>query len=1812
MFDRFHGRDMLDAQVNLSTRLLLRRMLILVLLTPGLTLSQETQTESSEINQRRIELNRECNEAWKNGNVADALKIGQQLLNVESKQFGSTHLRVAERYTLLSNYALELNQLKQAKDFAQHAVHIYRENSTPDSWQHSEADRLESVTDILIERPLADRQELYNWDRQLQLSLEQLDFVPALEAAENLARLNRDYFGDRHPRSIVAMALIQYVQMLSGNPPTVRDQLERLRIELLQVEHPKHSHHALLSYLLAQNAIGNGEFEKSLQYSTDALKQYQGPGSTQMIRYDSLAGFNGFLLLQSGRLQEALVMLRKAYQFAKHEGIPDQELQYLADPLISTLEQVATANWEQQNWETANQLLTEAETISAENWDSGNFRAVNVRIDLSMASRAQKWTNEQRLKYEEAKTLHQQKDQFIQSNELLRALEASKQRYDIYVVLFGRTNGATLRARYDVLKLFTHPNLEAPQDQRLDISQITEFLRVMVQEFGTEHAEYGDACLYFVSRINNASDDLTQELIESAVQSYRSSYGEDSTLYLHSLTVLGCVKAENFDEEAIEILTQAVELWESRAGSGSYDHGQAAASLGALYYNLDDIFASRIHLARAEEIFRAINADYVAYDLALVLNYLGNVAAYHGRTDDSSKYYNAAIELFESHSHHTVTTEYGKSLADFTATYQWCLYNGANACISLGQYQKAEELLNKLIKRFEDSSSDAAFRNALYSQAIVYAHQARSDAAQKLLDHVSQIINEHHRNDSLVHGHFHLISGNVAIILDQKQQAMQQLDQALSEFQKIKDVTQLDRIDWGFLDTYLLRLREHFEELQAWKRVVEVRRFARDSEAILYADDEDLLMTLKRELELAERVANLSPEPLAAYQQMRHDTAAFKDMSDSKVKEDFILRSEELINASAESLGNNNLAMMNYAQAAAAYFEKHEHYKQAINANSLALACGMELFGMQHSVFPPIAIRQSRLLRAQGEYQTALELAKYCVEETGNYLGDGHFDTYNARFELAHVYADIEDYTQALPLVRSASAGFRRLWGEENKEYANSVRLLGEIYYRIGEPALAHAEILRSHQIIQRLSGISDHERLRSAAAVAVSLATDKRRENDAREQFEKVIAEYESAELTKRSDYVELLIAYGDTLLNAGDVSQATMLLERAYEDFTQRSNSPSLLQELQQKLGIAQRKSGQLDSAHKNLSQALVLQQQLFGPESKAAAETLFQLAVVEYLQGHNDSALSKVEQSLQLQQRQLSELGSLLSDSSLTSLLDQEESPLDLLISILTRKMPTETEIQTALNWTIQRKGLALDLNCRMKSIEQSQSFDSQTLRLIENVRIKNQELADLTLRPDDTTPEAKLESARRHKRQEISELQGQLAQRLRNTDSNIGNLASVVEQFAAKLKNGEAYLDYLKGHRLSSEMRTDVYLAFLIRKENDELIIDFADLGDAVPIDELIEELREQTRRFPRNLRLSTEEELEKKYRQLAQQLYAELLEPFSEGLESVAVLTISPDAELSKVPFAALVNPDNQYFVEKINISYVSSARDLFRENEPAGVGTLVISNPNFDAEIEDRENALSVERIPAPNMLALRGADDIDLRSLRWKRLPGAEAEAADLQSLLASSEFQPVTVYLGDEAVEDVFKSVHSARLVHLATHGFYVPSAQEDEFGLGFGRSTSNLSRLRSAENPLLRSGIVLAGANRSSQKSGSTHKLDDGWVTAQEIARLDFRNTELVVLSACESGLGDVSAGQGVHGIRRAFLNAGAHSVLTTLFEVPDGETRELMKAFYEQMLSQTNRRAALCEAQRQQIATRRMKHQAAHPFYWASFMLLGDPE
>jgi hypothetical protein len=239
---------------------------------------------------------------------------------------------------------------------------------------------------------------------------------------------------------------------------------------------------------------------------------------------------------------------------------------------------------------------------------------------------------------------------------------------------------------------------------------------------------------------------------------------------------------------------------------------------------------------------------------------------------------------------------------------------------------------------------------------------------------------------------------------------------------------------------------------------------------------------------------------------------------------------------------------------------------------------------------------------------------------------------------------------------------------------------------------------------------------------------------------------------------------------------------------------------------------------------------------------------------------------------------------------------------------------------------------------------------------------------------------------------------------------------------------------------------------------------------------------------------------------------------------------------------------------------------------------------------------------------------------MHFKRLPGFAGEAdAVAGAWQAARPGQPLHRLRGRDASEEGLAARPRPRLLYLITHGFFLPDLRPvradggrdlrnfDIVSLGPGRPRPS----GSGEDPRLRSGLALAGANRWQQRAERGQS--DGLLTALEVENLDLWGTELVVLSACETGLGQVEVGEGVLGLRRAFQNAGAQTVLASLWKVPDRDTERLMTGFFRRWLRGTPKAQALREAQLELLADLRKdadpKRRPAPPLLWAGFICHG---
>jgi CHAT domain-containing protein len=333
------------------------------------------------------------------------------------------------------------------------------------------------------------------------------------------------------------------------------------------------------------------------------------------------------------------------------------------------------------------------------------------------------------------------------------------------------------------------------------------------------------------------------------------------------------------------------------------------------------------------------------------------------------------------------------------------------------------------------------------------------------------------------------------------------------------------------------------------------------------------------------------------------------------------------------------------------------------------------------------------------------------------------------------------------------------------------------------------------------------------------------------------------------------------------------------------------------------------------------------------------------------------------------------------------------------------------------------------------------------------------------------------------------------------------------------------------------------------------------------------------------------------------------------------LIISPDAALWLVPWGTLPLPDGKYAIEKYQISYMISGRDLVAQAATKGRPTsnpVLFANPDYDlgpGQAEAATRAVLRSAAPAEQVASSRGLGSLSGLS-KVGRLPGTAEEAAAIKSNVTRYAGEEPTVYEDQYALEGVFKALRRPKVLVLSTHGFFMPDEEvehKDDRLEGLTEGTKSRAVLttegKPLENPLLRCGLLLAGCNQ--RQADETQAVgDDGILTGLEIVGTDLRATDLVVLSACETGLGQIRNGEGVAGLRQAFQLAGAKAVVSTLWQIPDQETVQLMQAFFANLSEGQTKADALRNAQLSMIKARRAEKSAAHPYYWAAFTLTGE--
>ncbi len=329
------------------------------------------------------------------------------------------------------------------------------------------------------------------------------------------------------------------------------------------------------------------------------------------------------------------------------------------------------------------------------------------------------------------------------------------------------------------------------------------------------------------------------------------------------------------------------------------------------------------------------------------------------------------------------------------------------------------------------------------------------------------------------------------------------------------------------------------------------------------------------------------------------------------------------------------------------------------------------------------------------------------------------------------------------------------------------------------------------------------------------------------------------------------------------------------------------------------------------------------------------------------------------------------------------------------------------------------------------------------------------------------------------------------------------------------------------------------------------------------------------------------------------------------LQDTKTIYYSPSGLLHRFNFDAIPIDEKTKLSDKFKLVRLGSTRslvvpDLTKVDSSNQV--LLFGGINYNiATTSINSDTISVD------LLASKGEElsfsyvdrGIKERGRDWVYLPGTEQEIKGVSTLFKKSNFKTVE-FSGKYATEDAFKNIgkstSSPRVLHISTHGFFFPDPKDTRKSTVITREEEPVFKM--SDHPMIRSGLILAGGNYA-WKEGKPFKegMEDGILTAYEISQMNLSNTELVVLSACETGLGDIQGNEGVYGLQRAFKIAGAKYLMMSLWQVPDEETKEFMISFYKNWL---NRKLSIPDAFR--LTQTQMREKYTNPYLWAGFVLV----
>ncbi|MGB8511034.1 MAG: tetratricopeptide repeat protein [Pyrinomonadaceae bacterium] len=912
-----------------------------------------------------------------------------------------------------------------------------------------------------------------------------------------------------------------------------------------------------------------------------------------------------------------------------------------------------------------------------------------------------------------------------------------------------------------------------------------------------------------------------------------------------------------------------------------------------------------------------------------------------------------------------------------------------------------------------------------------------------------------------------------------------------------------------------------------------------------------------------------------------------------------------------KNLGPEHLRVAGVLDDLADVYRRQGEYARVEQLLQRALAIREKALGVDH---PDVAASANKLAvayQSNGKYVKAGLLFQRALAIREKALGVDHPDVADVLTNLAAAYQADGDYTRAEPLYKQALTTYEKAFGFDHPQIVGALNNLATLYQEKSDYAQAEPLYLRALKIEEKTVGDKHF-----IATMLNNLASLYQARNDyarAKSTYQRALDIYENALGAGHPDVAITLNNLGGLYQSEGDYRQAELLDERALNimENVLGAGHPEVgtalnnLAELYVEMGAYER-------AEPLLQRSLAIREKALGARHPDVAGVLYNLTGLYVLKGDAERAVSFMARASEIREYNLDLILGSGSENQKQLYIKSLAGETDSSISLHLQQAPNNpAALRLALTNILRRKGRALDaMTDQIGALRRR--LDPQDRALLDQLSDARAQLSASVLRGAGPNDPAQHRAAVARLETEAARLESQVS--ARSAEFRVESQPVTIERVQGAVPADAALIELITYLPLNPKGREGKlwgregelwgkrrYAAYVLRREGAAA---FVDLGEVVPINRLVGQLR-----------VALFDPESTNAGQLGRALDELVMRPVRKLTGTARQLLISPDGAFNLVPFDALVDEHDRYLIESYSISYLTSGRDLLRLETQAQPreGMVVFANPLFDFNVggNQTKNSTPANRVGAPVVVTgtsatpatSLGRRSIDVTTGTFPPLNGTAKEAQAIAAL-----FPGVKPLIGAAATESALKHVSAPRILHIATHGRFLQDQPEQSpvkngpgIGVGINSGLTGVAGAVGGENPLLRSFLVLAGANRLDGGAG-----EDGMLTALEAAGLDLWGTKLVVLSACQTGVGEVKNGEGVYGLRRALVLAGAESELMSLWPVSDEATGELMSEYYKRLKAGEGRTEALRQVQLKMLRSK----DRTHPYFWASFIPVGD--